>query len=790
MLPATGNILVVDDQRDDLRLLAALLTGRGHVVRPALDGASALVAARSEPPDLILLDIQMTQLDGYETCRRLKVDARTRDIPVIFISARNDVIDKIKAFAVGGVDYISKPFQAEEVVARIETQLRLGAMQQRLEAQNRMLQQEIAERMRIDAELQRHQNHLEELVEARTAELTTTNIHLQLEIAERMRLDEALYLTRFTVDRVADALYWMDVNGRFVDVNDAACRMLGYTREELLTMSVFDINPGASLEGWRQIWQDLKLVGTSTREATHQAKDGRLIPVELVANFIEFGDRQLNCALVRDISERKRVEEARRAQEQAEAANKAKSAFLAHISHELRTPLNGILGYTRILKQQVLDKDTLHGLNVIQYSGEHLLTLINDILDLAKIEAGKVDLMPSDVPLPDFLDKIVGILRSRVESKHLQLSYTIAPSLPRVVQVDEKCLRQILLNLLGNAIKFTNLGQISLILEECEEAPTERDAQKPFDCVRVRFTVSDTGIGIAADQLERIFEPFVQSGAADRRIEGTGLGLAISRHLIEMLGGKLQVQSRLGQGSSFWFELTLPRSADDPAQIVTHGQKLVGYQGPRRKVLVVDDQEDNRLILQEILEPLGFIVRAVSSGLQAVDQALAWQPDAILMDIMMPGKSGIDATRDLRAHDWEKPVIAISASVLESEIIRTLEAGCDAFVPKPIDANALLTILGDQLKLVWIAVAAPREQLEGSCWSGSGTLLLPPRADLEVMYRQAEQGNLIAIYVQVRRLAERDPLYQPFATELGDLSLSYEDDEVRVLLQEYIRLSS
>lgn len=632
MLSPTDSILVVDDNPDDLRLLVTLLSRRGHVVRPALSGALALAAAQSQPPSLILLDIQMPLMDGYATCRQLKADACTAAIPVIFISARNEVFDKVQAFAEGGVDYISKPFQAEEVVARIETQLRLAAMQRHLEAQNRLLQQEIAERTRVEAELQRHQNQLEELVDERTTEIRMAYARLEQEIAERARAEEALLLTRFTVERVADALYWMTPDGRFVDVNAAACQMLGYTRAELLNMTVFNIDPQLSWSDWEQTWQVLRENGTATLETMHQTRDGRLIPVELVANFIAFGDRELDCAFVRDISERRRVEEARRAQEQAEAANQAKSAFLAHMSHELRTPLTGILGAASLLKMQSLDQAALDCLNIIEYSGDHLLTLINDILDLAKIEAGKTELTPTDVQLPVLLDKIIGMIHSRAAAKALSLTCNIPAALPAIVQVDEKCLRQVLLNLLSNAVKFTERGAVTLLVEMLDSACVMQGH------VRLRFTVTDTGVGITPDQLERIFLPFEQAGVVRKRSEGTGLGLAISRQLVALMGGQLQVQSQIDQGSSFWFDLSLPCQQGDAG------------------------------------------------------------------------------------------------------------AGND--------------------------------------------LVLPPRADLEAMYLNAQRGNLLLIYVHARSLAENEPRYQPFAAQIGELALAYEDQDVCARLSAYLELSS
>jgi signal transduction histidine kinase/ActR/RegA family two-component response regulator len=398
----------------------------------------------------------------------------------------------------------------------------------------------------------------------------------------------------------------------------------------------------------------------------------------------------------------KRTAELAQARDAAEAASRAKSAFLSNMSHELRTPLNGILGYAQILLRKRLDDEAANGLNIIEQSGQHLLTLINDILDLAKIEAGKLELAPTLLHLPSILEGIVGIVRARAEAKQLRLTFGAA-ALPALVQADETRLRQVLLNLLGNAVKFTDRGDVALSVEVLDRPAHEAGAA----CATLRFTVQDTGAGIAPEQIERIFEPFEQVGAIDRRAEGAGLGLAISQRIVQLMGSRLQVSSALGRGSTFWFDLAVPlverAEAAQPASPYT----VIGYMGARRSVLVVDDKDHNRLLLHEMLEPLGFTIYTANDGRQALEQALELRPDAIILDLVMPVMGGIEAAQAMRQRAELRGtcIVAASASVFRADREKSRMAGCDAFLPKPIELTGLLEVLGRQLKLTWIYAA-------------------------------------------------------------------------------------
>jgi signal transduction histidine kinase/ActR/RegA family two-component response regulator len=395
---------------------------------------------------------------------------------------------------------------------------------------------------------------------------------------------------------------------------------------------------------------------------------------------------------------RERTAQLQVAKEHAESASAAKSEFLARMSHELRTPLNAVIGYAQILKMDAgLTSRQRAGLDNIHAGGEHLLTLIVDILDLARIEAGRIELYPAPVRLQSLLASVGDIVRLKAEEKGLVFNVALGDGLPEAVVADEKRLRQVLINLLGNAVKFTDSGHVTLALSRSDAA-----AQDGF--VRLRFAVSDSGIGIAAEAVPRLFQPFEQAGEAHRRSAGTGLGLAISRQLVGLMGGDLQVHSRPGAGSVFWFELDLAAASIEPAPLpATSAPAALGYEGARRRVLVADDVLVNRRMLCELLHQLGFETHEAADGLQVLDQARMVAPDLVLMDVRMPVMDGLEATMQLRQNPETAglPVIMVSANAAAEDERRGLAAGAVAFLPKPVDRTRLVALLTEHLQLQW-----------------------------------------------------------------------------------------
>ncbi|HKX43569.1 MAG TPA: ATP-binding protein, partial [Burkholderiaceae bacterium] len=392
-----------------------------------------------------------------------------------------------------------------------------------------------------------------------------------------------------------------------------------------------------------------------------------------------------------------RTAELEAAKERAEVANRAKSAFLANMSHDLRTPLNGILGFSQILQLDAsLTAQQLNYIGMIRQSGDHLLTLINDILDLAKIEAGKLELRPHDVALQAFLQGIADIIRVRAEQKPgVAFACRFDAKLPPVVRVDDTRLRQVLLNLLDNAVKFTDRGEVSLHV-----------AFRPPS--RLFVEVRDAGVGMSEDQLRLIFKPFEQVGDTRRRSAGTGLGLVTSREFVRLMGSDIQVRSHPGEGSSFFFELDL--LANHPAAVQRPSAPLptmTGYRGSRRKVLVIDDVKENRQVLMDMLARFGFLMFEASGGHEGLAQAQAIVPDLVLLDIVMPDLAGQDVIAHLREVPALKrvPIVAVSASASADAREQCARAGADAFLAKPVDLSALLQLVSALLDLSWTGPA-------------------------------------------------------------------------------------
>ncbi|WP_017659433.1 hybrid sensor histidine kinase/response regulator [Baaleninema simplex] len=492
-----------------------------------------------------------------------------------------------------------------------------------------------------------------------------------------------------------------------------------------------------------------------------------------------------------------RTQQFQAAKEAAEAANQAKSEFLANMSHELRTPLNGILGYAQILQRSSDLNQHRQGVEIVHQCGSHLLTLINDVLDLSKIEARKMELYENEFHFPAFLTGVAEICQIRATQKGLGFTYRCISQLPEVVRTDEKRLRQVLINLLGNAVKYTKQGAVSFrvgVIGHLEATDTRSDIAGEAS-VKVRFEIEDTGIGISDEQREKIFHPFEQVGEAAQMSEGTGLGLAIAQKIVAMMGGQIQVRSILGHGSTFLFDLVLPIARDWANVAAARHDKVEGYQGPRKTVLLIDDKWENRSVVAQLLKPLGFEVIEARDGQEGIELAERHQPDLIITDLVMPRLDGFEAIRRLRQKPefQQTPIITSSASVFEIDKSRSQEAGGDDFLPKPVQVEELFDLLQLHLQIDWQYAETPpaiaSQPTESAIASNGKHPIGPPQDVLEELLHMAKRGHLKGIKERARQLAAEDEQYNPFSQKVSQLVKGFHERAILDLLHHYQQLT-
>jgi len=483
--------------------------------------------------------------------------------------------------------------------------------------------------------------------------------------------------------------------------------------------------------------------------------------------------RSRTRALEGEIQQRNIIEqELKTAKINAEQANRAKSRFLANMSHELRTPLNGILGYAQILgKDRSLSSSQLEGIRIIERCGEHLLNLINQILDLSKIEENQMELHESSFNLPNFLRGIVDMVSLKALEKGLEIIYRPAGDLPRYIKGDEKKLSQILLNLLSNAVKFTPGGTITFRISPAPDHPG-----------RLRFAVEDTGIGIPEYSKQVIFSPFVQAGHHTRTIEGTGLGLSISRNLVRLMGGELTVEDNTPRGSIFRFDIPVREAVMEAEEYPVNMDFITGYNGPMKKILIVDDKTVNRMVLAEMLEPLGFGLKEAENGQKALKVMSGWTPDLILLDMIMPVMDGYQFARAVRQNrDWEEiRIIAVTASTDSDRNDTVLKCGCDVFLHKPVIVKDLLHHTGNLLNISWVTAAAEEA---AAARISSEEMTLPPREVLENLYALAEDGDMQELSECLGRLESETENYARFIDIMKDLVFQFNDREIQRVIR-------
>ncbi|TYQ23969.1 PAS domain S-box protein [Pseudanabaena sp. UWO310] len=591
-------------------------------------------------------------------------------------------------------------------------------------------------------------------------------------------------------------LRW-DTQGKICFLNDYGLKFFGYELEEIIGTYILDTvvsSQDISGEDLRNMIAEICSAPEKyqLKENGNICKDGRHVWVTWSNKPIydDHGKLIEILSVGTDITDRKQAEkELQSAKEIADTANRAKSEFLANMSHELRTPLNGILGYAQILKRSYDPNKHQEGLEIIQRSGEHLLTLLNDILDLSKIEAKKLELNPSEFELPKLLQSITDMFQLQVRAKDVELIYQPLTALPNTMYGDEKRLRQVLINLFGNAVKFTDHGSVSLLVSA---------RASELNNYKIRFEIADTGVGIAPDTLTDIFLPFQQVGDRARRYSGTGLGLPICQKLVEMMGGKLHVESRLHEGSTFWFEIELFEVPHYSQSLAIDSRSISGYYGARRKILIVDDKTENRMVLNDLLTPLDFLVAEAIDGSDCIVQAKSFAPDLILLDMVMPELDGHETTKQLRQLPMfqKTAIVMVSASAFDEDRSLSLAVGCNDFIAKPIDPDALFKVMRSLLHLEWkyedLSSSEPSltNSYKSKIDATSSPLVLPPNCAVEKLLQLARMGDILAIQEEVTLLQETNSQFIPFSEQVLDYAREFQIKRIREFLELQIQVSS
>lgn len=687
-----SHVLIAEDDPIQAQVLRALLEQAGHAVVAAADGEAAIEAARRERPALVVSDVRMPRLDGYGLCRAIKADEALTSVPVMLVTELSGPKDLARGLECGADEFVAKPYERDYLLAQVERLLspqhRADAGRARLDGWSRLVG---PDRQRI----------LEMLVST-----YDQAVHINDELASRER---ALAQSKRLLADITDGLpgvvyqYWLEPGGKrgINFISAGVGELFGISREAVLANVdvVYDrivAEDAAAMQA--AIDTSARSLSRFRYEFRMRQPDGSLRwhSVDAVPQRRADGTVVWNGYWT-DVTDRKALEHLlRQTSEAADAANRAKSTFLATMSHEIRTPMNGVLGMLELLGRTRLDAEQRAMLGLVAESGRSLQRIIDDILDFSKIEAGRLDITPEPTSASQLLSSIGELYSGAARGKGLLLSHATAPEIAPALLVDRVRLRQILGNLVSNSVKFTKAGRIELMAELVQRA-------NAVDTVR--FTVRDTGIGITREDQARLFEPFAQAASsAASAAGGTGLGLAISRRLARLMGGSLEMRSEPGEGTTVMLTLAMPHA--DAAKLRTP-ERLEGAEAElesamvRRPVpsmadaesagqlvLVVDDHPTNRLVLKNQLDALGYANVTADDGEQALALIQERRIGLVIADINMPGMNGYELARAIRRREVSDalprvPIVAFTANVSSGEADTCLAAGMDDYLAKP-----------------------------------------------------------------------------------------------------------
>ncbi len=761
-------IICVDDENtllESLKIQLRNILGNEYNIELAEDGEDALdlitdlLKDGSEIP-LVISDYLMPDIKGDELLKSIhKISPKTIKI---MLTGQADVSAVSNAIKYANLyRYIAKPWQAEDFSLTIQEALYSYFQEKRLQEKN--------------AELQVLNTQLELLIEERTQALSQSE--------EKFAKAFLSSPNPITITSLKD--------GRHIDVNDAFLSLSGYTREEIIGKTALDLKIWVNLSDREKIFKIL-LEKNKIRnfEIESRSKSGEIKTALLSSEIIEINGEKCLISVSQDITERKKMEvELQQAKKIADKANRAKSEFLANMSHELRTPLNAILGFSQLISRDAkIPSDQQEYLDIIRRSGEHLLGLINNILQLSKIEVGRVSLDLNTFDLLRMLITLEEMFKLQAADKGLQVIFDYDHSLPRYIYADESKLRQIIINLLGNAIKFTPDGGITLRVKSENSLPTQ-----------LLFEVEDTGDGIKPEEIDNLFQPFMQTETGKKSLEGSGLGLPLSREFIRLMGGDISVHSVVGKGSLFTFNINVDIVDNVNFVEKEKPRRVIGLapDQPEYRILAVDDRLESRMLLMKLLTSIGLTVNVAENGQEAIEIWESFAPHLIWMDMRMPVMDGYEATKRIKAHlkGQATVIIALTASAFDEERSVILSIGCDDFVSKPFREQIIFDKMAQYLGVRYIY-----EDL-GSEISGENALKIVnqefvlsgdsfkimPIEWVNKIYYAAECVDDQAIL----ELLQEVPIeYQHFSGAIADLIHNFRSDRLIELIDEFRALSN
>mgnify|MGYP000960439917 CR=1 FL=1 len=692
----TIKILAIDDNNDNLITLKALIRESFPQAETltAQNGIRGIELAALSEPDVILLDIIMPEMDGFEVCKKLKAFRKTADIPVVFLTAiKIDKENRIKALEAGGDGFLSKPVDESELTAQIRAmaKIRKAAIRKKDE-----------------------KKELESLVEERTRELQNTHkatlklLQFFKEENERRKKSEAalktsqeqIKLFKQAVDSSSVVITITDVNGKIIYANPYFFKTTGYSSDEVIGSNPRILKSGhQSQEFYKDMWDTILSGKVWIGEILNKKKNGELYWVKAVISpiFDSKGTVTNFVAVKENITgSRQLMEDLLKAKEKAEESDKLKTAFLANMSHEIRTPMNGILGFAELLKEPGLTVDEQQKyIRIIERSGVRMLNIINNIVDISKIEAGLMDIKIQESDINEQIDYIYTFFKPEVEAKGMHLLHKEGlPKNEASILADREKLFAILTNLVKNAIKYSENGFIEFGYVSSGGSNEQPDL--------LTFYVKDTGIGIHKDKIDIIFDRFRQvSEGSNRNYEGVGLGLSITKAYVEMLGGKIWVESEEGLGSCFYFTLPYKTNTEIYAGKQKRKSSSVKNDGKsvNLKILIAEDDETAESLLSISLQPFSSSMLVAHTGAEAVELCRNHPDiDMILMDIRMPGMNGYEATEEIRKFNQQVIIIAQTAYGLSSDRKNSIDAGCNEHISKPISKEDLQELIQKYFK--------------------------------------------------------------------------------------------